>query len=95
MKKVSKEFEEKIKTVKGIRAVSNNWGNEVPRITININQEKAKKAGLSNSVVGKTLQFILQGTNATVYRNFEAPPKSTIIPVMLKAAGHNPCPASP
>lgn len=86
LKKVSKEFEEKIKTVKGIRAVSNNWGNDVPRITININQEKAKKAGLSNSVVGKTLQFILQGTNATVYRNFEAPPKSTIIPVMLKGS---------
>ena len=28
----------------------------------------------------------MQGTNATVYRNFEAPPKSTIIPVMLKGS---------
>ncbi len=84
LKKASAELKEKINNTPGAFAVSDTWGNEVPDITIDIDQTKAQLAGFNNDTIGRDLEFVLQGYNATVFRDFDAPPQSTIIPIILR-----------
>ncbi|MBC2856301.1 efflux RND transporter permease subunit [Cetobacterium sp. 2A] len=84
LKRVAEEVKEKIKSMEGTRAISDNWGNDVPRIYIEIDQVKAKNAGFTSKDIGESLQFALQGYPATLFRDFKAPPKSTAIPILLK-----------
>lgn len=84
LKKVTKEVEEKLKSLEGTRAISNNWGNSVPRIYVEIDQNKAKQAGFTSQTIGQALQFALQGYPATIFRDFQAPPQNTSIPISLR-----------
>ena len=84
LKKVSKEVKEKLATIEGARAISDNWGNDVPRIYIDIDQNKAKKYGFTSENIGQTLQFVLQGYPATIFKDFQAPPQNTAVPVTLR-----------
>lgn len=84
LKKISEEVRNKLTSLDGTYAVTDTWGVEVPKIYIEIDSEKAQMAGFSNETIGRDLQFVLQGYNASIFRNFEAPPKSTIIPIVLR-----------
>ncbi|MGL5577709.1 MAG: efflux RND transporter permease subunit, partial [Fusobacteriaceae bacterium] len=84
LKAAAAELKEKLSETPGALSVSDAWGNEVPDIKIEINQEKAQLAGFNNDTIGKVLQFVLQGYTATTFRDFNAPPQSTIIPVIVK-----------
>lgn len=84
LKKATAQLKDKISKTTGAFAVSDTWGNEVPDITIDINQNKAQLAGFTNETISKNLEFILHGYNATIFRDFNAPPQSTIIPVILR-----------
>ncbi|MGL4946096.1 MAG: efflux RND transporter permease subunit [Cetobacterium sp.] len=84
LKMAAAELKAKLETTEGALAVSDAWGNEVPDIKVEINQEKAQLAGFNNDNIGKVLQFVLQGYTATSFRDFDAPPQSSIIPVILR-----------
>lgn len=84
LKAAAAELKEKLSETPGALSVSDAWGNEVPDIKIEINQEKAQLAGFNNDTIGKVLQFVLQGYTATSFRDFNAPAQSTIIPVIVK-----------
>ena len=84
LKKVSEEVKTKLSSLDGTYAVSDDWGIEVPKIYIEVDTEKAQMAGFNNDTIGTYLEYVLQGYNASVYRNFEAPPQSTIIPIVLR-----------
>ncbi|MGL5278529.1 MAG: efflux RND transporter permease subunit [Cetobacterium sp.] len=84
LKKVAEEVKTKLTSLDGTYAVSDDWGIEVPKIFIEIDTEKAQMAGFTNDTIGTYLQYVLQGYNASVYRNFDAPPQSTIIPIVLR-----------
>ena len=84
LKKVAEEVKIKLTSLDGTYAVSDDWGIEVPKIFIEVDTEKAQMAGFTNDTIGTYLQYVLQGYNASVYRNFDAPPQSTIIPIVLR-----------
>ncbi|MHA4990335.1 efflux RND transporter permease subunit [Cetobacterium somerae] len=84
LKKVSEEVKTKLTSLDGTYAVSDDWGIEVPKIFIEVDTEKAQMAGFTNDTIGTYLEYVLQGYNASVYRNFDAPPQSTIIPIVLR-----------
>lgn len=84
LKKCANELKNKLNNTPCAYSISDAWGNEVPDISIEINQEKAQAAGFNNDTIGKDLQFVLQGYNATIFRDFNAPPQSTIIPIVLR-----------
>lgn len=84
LKKVAEEVKTKLTSLDGTYAVSDDWGIEVPKIFIEVDTEKAQMAGFTNDTIGTYLQYVLQGYNASVYRNFDAPPQSTIIPIILR-----------
>lgn len=84
LKKVAEEVKTKLASLDGTYAVSADWGVEVPKIFIEIDTEKAQMAGFTNDTIGTYLQYVLQGYNASVYRNFDAPPQSTVIPIVLR-----------
>lgn len=84
LKKVAEEVKTKLTSLDGTYAVSDDWGIEVPKIFIEVDTEKAQMAGFTNDTIGTYLQYVLQGYNASVYRNFDAPPQSTIIPIVLR-----------
>jgi len=84
LKKVAEEVKTKLTSLDGTYAVSDDWGTEVPKIFIEVDAEKAQMAGFTNDTIGTYLEYVLQGYNASVYRNFDAPPLSTIIPIVLR-----------
>lgn len=84
LKKVAEEVKAKLTSLDGTYAVSDDWGIEVPKIFIEVDTEKAQMAGFTNDTIGTYLQYVLQGYNASVYRNFDAPPQSTVIPIVLR-----------
>lgn len=84
LKKVAEEVKTKLTSLDGTYAVSDDWGIEVPKIFIEVDTEKAQMAGFTNDTIGTYLQYVLQGYNASVYRNFDAPPQSTVIPIVLR-----------
>ncbi|MEG0069710.1 efflux RND transporter permease subunit [Cetobacterium sp.] len=84
LKKVSEEVRNKLVSLDGTFAVTDTWGEQVPKIYVEVDSEKAQMAGFSNETIGRDLQFVLQGYNASIFRNFDAPPKSTIVPIVLR-----------
>ncbi|MGL6130674.1 MAG: efflux RND transporter permease subunit, partial [Fusobacteriaceae bacterium] len=84
LKAAAAELKLKLSETKGAISPSDAWGNDVPDIKIEINQEKAQLAGFTNDSIGKVLQFVLQGYTATAFRDFNAPPQSSLVPIILK-----------
>lgn len=88
LKKVSEEVKAKLASLDDTYAVSDNWGVKVPKIDIKIDSEKAQLAGFSSDSIGKNLEFVLKGYNASIFRNFDAPPENTILPITLRGSNH-------
>lgn len=84
IKEVTHEVEQKLQSIEGIRTIRNNWGNYVPQIDVEIDYNKAVLAGLSASEIGDAIQYSLQGFNATVFYDFNAPPKNVTAPITIK-----------
>lgn len=84
LKKISEEVKTKLSSLDNTYAITDNWGVKVPKIDIKIDSDKAQLAGFSSDSISKNLEFVLKGYNASVFRNFNAPPKNTILPITLR-----------
>lgn len=67
-------------SVAGVQSVRNDWENSVLKLKINIDQERARRAGVSSQDIARTLSAHFDGENVTVYREND---KS--IPVVIRA----------
>jgi len=67
-------------SVKGIQSVRNDWENAVLKLKVNIDQERARRAGVSSQEIARTLSAHFDGETITTYRERE---KS--IPVVVRA----------
>jgi len=63
-----------------LRNVSDNWGNLGKSVRIEIDQDKARRLGLSGQDIAATVQTLLQGAVATQYRE-----GTDLIPVVARA----------
>ncbi|TDX51161.1 efflux RND transporter permease subunit [Orenia marismortui] len=70
---------DKLRTIDGVEDISDDWGLKTKKLTININQDRLEKAGLSNRDVAISLQTVLDGIQLTEYRK-----DNDIIPVVLR-----------
>lgn len=66
--------------VPGIRAVRNDWENSVLSLHVNIDQERARRAGVTSQEVASTLSAIFDGVQITNYRE-----EDKTIPVVIRA----------
>ncbi|MEH6343731.1 MAG: efflux RND transporter permease subunit [Bermanella sp.] len=72
-------IKQKMAGINGLKNVSDNWGQRIKKLTVNVNQEKAKRAGVTSQDIAISLQTGLSGYEMTNYR------EGTIsIPVVLR-----------
>ena len=72
-------IKQKMAGIDGLKNVSDNWGQRIKKLTVNVNQEKAKRAGVTSQDIAISLQTGLSGYEMTNYR------EGTIsIPVVLR-----------
>ena len=72
-------IKQKMADIDGLKNVSDNWGQRIKKLTVNVNQEKAKRAGVTSQDIAISLQTGLSGYEMTNYRE-----GTTSIPVVLR-----------
>jgi len=80
----------KLYSVPVAKNVANTWKNQVKKLTVDIDQEKVKKAGLTTEEVSTTLATNLEGMVAGTYREPDSPLTEKSIPIVLRTdEAHN------
>jgi len=73
------EVKQKLSGINGLKNISDDWGQRIKKLTVDINQEKAKRAGITSQDIAVSLQTGLSGYEMTEYRE-----GTTSIPVILR-----------
>lgn len=69
-------------SVDGITAVRSDWENAVLKLKVNVDQERARRAGVSSQEIARTLSAHFDGEVVTTYRE-----RDKSIPVVVRAQG--------
>jgi len=77
---ITNSIKEKMAGIKGIRNIKDNWGNEIKKLKVNIDQDKASLAGITNQDIAISLQASLSGMELSEYRE-----EKNTIPIILRA----------
>jgi multidrug efflux pump len=72
-------IKQQLAAISGLKNVSDDWGQRIKKLTVDINQEKAKRAGITSQDIAVSLQTGLSGYQMTEYRE-----GTTSIPVILR-----------
>ena len=67
-------------SVPGTKAVRSDWENPVLKLFVDVDQERARRAGVSSEEIARTLSTHFDGQNITSYREGDK-----VIPVTLRA----------
>lgn len=70
---------DKLRTVPGAINISDNWNIKTKKVTVDINQDRVKRSGLTNAEVAGSLEGILSGVAVTDYRE-----GNDIIPIVFR-----------
>jgi multidrug efflux pump len=73
------DIKQQLANVDGLKAITDDWGQRIKKLRVEINQEKAKRAGVTSQDIAISLQTSLSGYEMTEYREGE-----TSIPVILR-----------
>lgn len=73
------DIKQKLAEINGLKNVSDNWGQRIKKLSIRVNQEKARRAGITSQDIALSLQTGLSGYEMTEYREGE-----TSIPVVMR-----------
>ncbi len=76
---IAEEIKQVLLDVPGTRSISDNWGPQIKKFVIDIDQDNANRAGLSNQDIAISLQTTLDGFNAGSYREGDEN-----IPIMMR-----------
>lgn len=77
--KIVDKLKEQMLTVPGLKGISDDWGLPIKKFQININQTRARSAGVSSKDIAISLQTGLSGLELTQYREGDL-----TIPVMMR-----------
>lgn len=78
--KIVAQLKEKMRETQGLKSVSDDWGLPIKKLQIEINQTRARRAGVSSKDIATSLQTGLSGLELTQYREGD-----DIIPVTLRS----------
>lgn len=85
-----KIIQEKLYSIPISKNVTNTWKNQIKKLTVNIDQEKLKKAGLTTEEVSNALSTNLEGMVVGTYREPDSPLTEKSIPIVLRTEeAHN------
>jgi len=85
LREVVEEVKDKFETMPELRVVNDQWGKESRKLTIDIDRENLKQAGLSNQEMAMTLQSVITGVPITTFKNSEGGPKNRDVPIYLRS----------
>ncbi|RJE77878.1 acriflavine resistance protein B [Pseudoalteromonas sp. MSK9-3] len=78
--KIVAQLKEKMRETQGLKSISDDWGLPIKKLQIDINQTRARRAGVSSKDIATSLQTGLSGLELTQYREGD-----DIIPVTLRS----------
>ncbi len=67
--KIREKVKEKMSEIKGIKNISDDWGSKIKKVVIDINQDKASRAGVTNQDIAVSLRTALTGLDIGDYRD--------------------------
>ncbi len=67
--RISEQIKQKMNATSGTKNISDNWGSKIKKFIIDIDRNKADRAGLSNQDIALSLQTSLDGSNAGSFRD--------------------------
>ena len=70
--------------IPGVRDIQDDWGARVKKLTVGVDEARARRAGLSNQDVAQSLQTFLRGLETTRFRE-----ANESIPVMVRSVGRD------
>ncbi|MBQ4862624.1 efflux RND transporter permease subunit [Pseudoalteromonas sp. MMG013] len=74
------QLKDKMRQTPGLKSISDDWGMPIKKLQIDINQTRARRAGVSSKDIATSLQTGLSGLELTQYREGD-----DIIPVTLRS----------
>ncbi|MBD1584582.1 efflux RND transporter permease subunit [Pseudoalteromonas sp. S16_S37] len=77
---IAGQVKAKMRQTNGLKAISDDWGLPIKKLEINIDQARARRAGVSSEDIATSLQTGLSGLELTQYRE-----KEDTIPVILRS----------
>lgn len=76
---ISERIKRKLSEIEGTQNIGDDWGPKIKKITIDIDQSRARRAGLTNQDIALSLQTALTGFNTGVFREGDQS-----IPIILR-----------
>lgn len=77
---LAESVEARLGEITGVRNIDDDWGAQVKKLKVTVNEERARRAGLTNSDVALAMQSFLNGLETTRYRE-----EDESIPVMVRS----------
>ncbi|MEM7616866.1 MAG: efflux RND transporter permease subunit, partial [Pseudomonadota bacterium] len=74
-------IKEKLLSIEGVRGVNDDWGMKRRKLVIKVDQNRAKRAGVTNSDIASSLNTVLSGIETTDYRE-----DNDVIPIILRSS---------
>ena len=80
--RIAELIKQQMNATPGTKNISDNWGTKIKKFIIDINQNNANRAGLTNQDIALSLQTSLDGSNAGSYREGD-----DNIPIVMRNRG--------
>ncbi len=77
---IADQVKTKLASIPGTKNIHDDWGQKTKKLMVNINQARAKRAGVSNQDIAFSLQTALSGIEITQYRE-----EDEVIPITLRS----------
>jgi multidrug efflux pump subunit AcrB len=74
------QVKQRLRSIPGTKNIDDDWGRRTKKILIDVNQPRARRAGVTNRDIAVSLQSILSGIASTEYRE-----ESDLIPITLRS----------
>ncbi len=78
---IADQVKQRMAVIEGTKNIHDDWGLWVKKLIVNINQPRAKRAGVSNADIALSLQTALSGIVTTQFRE-----KDEVIPITLRSS---------
>lgn len=76
--RIADEIKQGMSNIEGTKNIQDSWGPKIKKLVIDINQDKANRAGVNNQDIAISLQTALDGFNAGSFRS-----EDEAIPIMM------------
>ncbi len=77
---ISEAIKDKLSSIQGTKNVKDDWGPQSKKFVIDIDQNKAQRAGITNQDIATSLQTVLDGYQTGEYRE-----ENTSIPIIMRS----------